>query len=138
MKTIYFLKNIILFVFLSLNVRAIYISFTKVWLHWSNDLFFNFRRINISKNYIDRIPHWAITNFFMSLLLTKNTHSLVNLVALNVFQGIDNSVLELGDSHIAEVFLYGRKFLDISSNTNILNATIEFLHETKRFDERLF
>ena len=57
---------------------------------------------------------------------------------LNVIQGIDNSILELTDSHIVEVLLYGRKFLDISSNTNILNATIDFLLETKRFGKILF
>ena len=60
------------------------------------------------------------------------------LALLNVIQGIDNSILELTDSHIVEVLLYGRKFIDISSNTNILKATIDFLLETKRFDERLF
>ena len=57
---------------------------------------------------------------------------------MNIVQGIDNSILELADSHIVEVHLYGRKFLDISSNTNILNAPIDFLLETKRFDERPF
>ena len=57
---------------------------------------------------------------------------------LNVIQDIYNSILELGNSHILEVLLQGRKFLDISSNTNTLNATIGFLFETKRFDERPF
>ena len=42
-----------------------------------------------------------------------------------------NSILELGDSHIVEVPLHGRNFLD-------LNTTIKFLLETRRFDERLF
>ena len=60
------------------------------------------------------------------------------LAFLNVIQDIDNSILEIGDSHIAEVLLYGKKFLGISSNTNILNSTIDFLLETNRFDERLF
>ena len=60
------------------------------------------------------------------------------LALLNIIQGIDNSILELSHSHIVEVLVYGRKFLDISSNSNILNATIDFLLETKKFDERLF
>ena len=60
------------------------------------------------------------------------------LAFLNVIKGIDNSILELNDSHIVEVLLYGIKFLDISSNTTILNATIDFLLKTKKFDERLF
>ena len=57
---------------------------------------------------------------------------------LNVIQRIDTSILELGDFHIVEALLYRRKFLDISSNINILNVTMDFLLETRRFDERLF
>ena len=57
---------------------------------------------------------------------------------MNVNRGIDKSILELGDSHIVEVILHGRKLLGISVNSNILNATIHFLLETKRFEERLF
>ena len=55
----------------------------------------------------------------------------------NVIQGIDNSVLELG-SHIVEILLYRRKSLDLLINTNVLNAGIEFLLETRRFEKRLF
>ena len=47
-------------------------------------------------------------------------------------------VLELSDSQIVEILLHRRKFLDISSNTNILKTAIDFLLGTKRFDERLF
>ena len=72
-------------------------------------------------------------------LLHCSLYTNERLALLNDIQGVDNSILELGDSHFVEVLLYGRKFLDISSNTtNILNATIDFLLETKRFDERLF
>ena len=53
------------------------------------------------------------------------------LALLNFIQSIDNSILELTDSHIVEVLLYWRKLLDISSNTSILNTTIDFLLETK-------
>ena len=67
-------------------------------------------------------------------------HSITNerLVLRNDIQGIDNSILELSDSHIVQVLLHGRKCLDILSNTNTLNATIDFLLKTKSFDERLF
>ena len=71
-------------------------------------------------------------------LLHCSLYTNERLALLNIIQGIDKSILELTDSHIVEVLLYGRKLLDISSNTNILNATIDFLLETKRFDERLF
>ena len=69
-------------------------------------------------------------------LLHCSLYTNQSLVLLNVMQGIDNSILELTDSHIVEVFLYGRKFLDISSNNSILNATTDVLLETKRFDKR--
>ena len=55
------------------------------------------------------------------------------LAFLNIIQGIDKSILELTDSRIIEVLLYGRKVLDISSNTNILNATVDFLLENSLF-----
>ena len=57
---------------------------------------------------------------------------------MNVIQSIDNSILELGRSHIVQVLLYGRGLLDISRNTNILNATIDFFLEIEMFDQRLF
>ena len=60
------------------------------------------------------------------------------LALLNDIQGVDNSILELSDSHFVEVLLRGRKFRYISSNTNILNFTMDFLLKTKRFDGRLF
>ena len=71
-------------------------------------------------------------------LLHCSLYTNERLAFLNVIKGIDNSILELNDSHIVEVLLYGIKFLDISSNTTILNATIDFLLKTKKFDERLF
>ena len=71
-------------------------------------------------------------------LLHCSLYTNERLTLLNVIWGIDKSILEPGDSHIVKVLLHGRKFLDISSNTSILNATIDFLLETKRFDERLF
>ena len=54
---------------------------------------------------------------------------------LNNIKGIDNSILELCDSHIVEFLFCGKIFLDISSNTDILNATIYFRLNSKRFDE---
>ena len=53
------------------------------------------------------------------------------LALLNDIQGIDNSILELSDSHIVEVLLHGRKSLDASSIINILNATKDFLLKPK-------
>ena len=74
----------------------------------------------------------------MPVLSSLSLYTNERLALLKIIQGIDNSILDLIDSHIDEVLLYGRKFLDISSNTNTLNATIDFLLETKRFDESIF
>ena len=71
-------------------------------------------------------------------LLHCSLYTNERLALLNAIQGIDSSIWEITDSHIVEVLPYGRKFLDISSNINILNATVDFLLEIKRFDERLF
>ena len=68
-------------------------------------------------------------------LLHRSLYTNERLVPLNVIQGIDNGILELGDSHIIEFLLHWKKFLDISSNTNILNATIDFLVKTKGLTE---
>ena len=67
-------------------------------------------------------------------LLHCSLYTSERLAFLNVVQGIDNSILELTDSRIVEVLLYGRKFLDISSNTNILNATIDFPSARENFE----
>ena len=71
-------------------------------------------------------------------LLHCSLYTNERLALLNVIQGIHNSILELDDSHIVELLPYGRKVLDISSNTNILNPTIDFLIKIKRFDKKLF
>ena len=76
----------------------------------------------------------ALCHYLLHCLLYTNER----LALLNVIQDIDNSILELTDSHIIEVLLYERKFLDISSNPIILSATIDFLFKTKRSDEILF
>ena len=75
----------------------------------------------------------TLCHYFLNCSLYTNER----LTLLNVIQDIDNSILEIADSHIVEVLLYGRTFLYISCNTNILDATTDFLLETKRFDERL-
>ena len=60
------------FVFLSSNKYAIYISFIKVWLHWSNDVFFHFRDINIWKNYRDGTSHRPTIWFYLEKLRNFN------------------------------------------------------------------
>ena len=71
-------------------------------------------------------------------LLHCSLYTNERLAFRNDVQDIYDSILELNDSHIVEVLLHGKKFLYFSSNANILNATIDFLLNTERFDETLF
>ena len=71
-------------------------------------------------------------------LLQYSCFTSERLALLNVIRGINNSVLEVVDSHIVDVLLHQRKSLDISRNTNVLNPTIGSLFETKRFDKIIF
>ena len=48
----------------------------------------------------------------------------------DVFRSIDNNVLQIGDSEILKVLLHKRKFLDKTSNANILNVTMSFYFKT--------
>ena len=57
--------------------------------------------------------------------------SIPKLVLLNSLQGIDNTILDLSDPHIVVVLLHGKKLLAISSNTNILHATIAFFSKPR-------
>ena len=75
----------------------------------------------------------TLCHYLLHCLLYTNG----SLALLNVNQGSDNSTSELTDFVSVEVLLYGRKLLDMSSNTNILNATIDFVLENKRFYKTL-
>ena len=53
---------------------------------------------------------------------------------LNIIGSINRSILTRGDSQVAETLLYGDSNSNNITNTLILNATIDFLVATKRFD----
>ena len=71
-------------------------------------------------------------------LLHCSLYSNERLALLDDIEGIDNSIFEISDSQIVDVLFHGEKFLDISSNKNIMNVTMDFLLKTKRFDEICF
>ena len=56
---------------------------------------------------------------------------------LNTIRNINRNIFEKNDLQITETLLYGDSSLDEKSNTLILNATIDFLFVTKRFDLNL-
>ena len=57
---------------------------------------------------------------------------------LSTIRKIDSTLLDLDESMLSKTLLFGSNALDISTNTRILNATIEYVLNTKRFDEPLF
>ena len=59
------------------------------------------------------------------------------MILLNTIRAIDSSILDLDENQITETLLYGNNLLRKTINTSILNATINFLICTKRFDESL-
>ena len=105
-------------VFLS-NSRKVIISLTRLRFGLSNLQEHRFKH-NFKQTFLIQ---------FVTALKTLNSR-----VSTFFTVGIGN-ILELGDSKIVEVILHGRKSLDISTNTNILNATIFFFLETKGFDD---
>lgn len=54
----------------------------------------------------------------------------MEITCKDVFRGIDNNVLQIADSEILKVLLHKRKFLDKTSNANILNVTMSFYFKT--------
>ena len=56
---------------------------------------------------------------------------------LNTIRNINKHIFDKNDLQITKALLYGDSSLDDKSNTHILNATIDFLFVTKRFDVNL-
>ena len=51
---------------------------------------------------------------------------------------IDNNLLDLCEPVLIATLLFGSNSFDTDANTNVLNATNEYILSTKRFDEPLF
>ena len=57
---------------------------------------------------------------------------------LSTLNNIDPTLLELTKSSLSQTLLYGNTLFDKEKNTRILNATIEYILSTERFEEPLF
>ena len=57
---------------------------------------------------------------------------------LSTLVNIDNNLLDLCEPVLIRTLLFGSNSFDTDANTNVLNATIEYILSTKRFDEPLF
>ena len=60
------------------------------------------------------------------------------MTLLNTASCIVPNVLDLNNAQLTEILLYGKENLDNINNRSILDATINYWIETKRFDAQLF
>ena len=54
---------------------------------------------------------------------------------LSTYNNIDCKLLELTKCYLSHILLYGNTLFDKEKNTRILNATIEYILFTERFEE---
>ena len=57
---------------------------------------------------------------------------------MNELDNIENSITSMESNDLLLIILYGDKKFDKVTNRRILNVTIEFIKNSKRFDEALF
>ena len=67
-------------------------------------------------------------------LLHCSNYSNERLTCLNIIRNIDSKILSKNDLKVTETLLYGDSSYDDTNNTLIMNATMEFLFASKRFD----
>ena len=57
---------------------------------------------------------------------------------LNTISQIDNKLLHSNESNLIQHLLFGDPSRETKTNTEILNATVNYVLSIKRFDEQLF
>ena len=62
----------------------------------------------------------------------------IHFKTLLVFRSIKSGYLDQNDNKIVKTLLFGLDSLMETQNTSILNATMEFLMSSNRFDEQLY
>ena len=67
-------------------------------------------------------------------LLHCPTYTNERLTLLNKIKSINCSILESSDAAVTKILLFGDNTLSNSSNTFILNSTIEYIISTQRFE----
>ena len=71
-------------------------------------------------------------------LLHCPTYIIERRTLLSALVNMDNNLLGLCEPVLIRALLFGSNSFDTDTNTNVLNATIEYILSTKRFDEPLF
>ena len=60
------------------------------------------------------------------------------LILLNIVKNIDNRLLDHSNLCLTQIFLFGNTSLDVYTNPSNLNAIIDFVISSKRFEKPLF
>ena len=71
-------------------------------------------------------------------LLHCPTYIIERRTLLSTLVNIDNNILDLCQPVLMRTLLFGSNSFDTDATTNVLNATIEYILSTKRFDEPPF
>ena len=71
-------------------------------------------------------------------LLHSPTYITERRTLLSAIENSDNNLLDLCEHVLIKALLFGSNSFDTNANTNFLNATIEYVLSTKRFEEPLF
>ena len=57
---------------------------------------------------------------------------------LSTVNDVDSSLTNTDDTTLTDILLFGKAFLDITANTLILNAAMNYIISTNRSEESLF
>ena len=76
----------------------------------------------------------SASHFLLHCLIYSNDRSSL----LSTIRNIDCKLLEITNSSLTQTLPYGNPFFDINTNSLILNATVDLILSTKRFEEALF
>ena len=79
-----------------------------------------------------------ILNQLRTFFFTAPTNITERRTLLSIIENNDNIFLDLCEPVLKRTLLFGSSSFDTDANTNVLNATIEYITSTKRFDEPLF
>ena len=73
-------------------------------------------------------------HFFLNCPLFSNRRCTL----LSTVNNIDSSLTNTADTTLTDILLFGKASLDITANTLILNATMNYIISTNRFEVSLF
>ena len=84
--------------------------------------------------YVTVVTKLNLQLFFLHCPLFTNERSTL----LSTLRNLVSKLFDNADFLLTNILLFGKESLNTNQNTSILNAAMEFILSTKRFDEPLF